>query len=367
MRNPKILHISTPTSWRGGEQQLAYLAEELFKKDIDQHILCAKDGEMAKRCKSQNWPCTEVKERFSVNPLFAKAVKHVCRKEKIDIIHVHDSHAHTFAVMAASFFGNDCPIIVSRRVDFSVSKSPLSKWKYNHPMVRAILCVSDMIKEITAPSIRDKSLLKTVYSGVDKSRYEKRKVSHPLIEKLGLNPDKPIIGNVAALADHKDYPTFIETAKEIISRSIDAQFVIVGDGPLKSEVEELVNNSGIADHIFMTGFQKDVLEIISDFDIFLITSKTEGLGTSILDAFGCEIPVVATEAGGIPEIVQNEKTGLTAPVKSPEKLADQIERYLKDESLKKEMIEGATKLLENFTKEATAQKTLEVYRSLLEK
>ena len=114
---PNVLHISTPKSWRGGEQQVAYLYEELEQKGITQYILCRKNSAMAKRGKSKGWNIIECRKTIAVDPFFARKVKLVCEQKKIDIVHAHDSHAHSFAVISASLFGNTTPIVVSRRVD----------------------------------------------------------------------------------------------------------------------------------------------------------------------------------------------------------------------------------------------------------
>ncbi|MFZ6053135.1 glycosyltransferase family 4 protein [Halocola ammonii] len=363
--SPRILHVSTPKSWRGGEQQLAYLFEQLQGKGIHQHIICASGSEMEQKCKTEKWSFSAVPVKSSLDFSFAKKLRNLCLEQKVDIVHTHDSKGHTFAVLAATFYRNQASIVVSRRVDFPVSGSPLSKWKYNHKKVTRIVCVSDTIKKITGQSIRDKSKLVTVHSGVNMARFEEVKDTRPLEKEFNLDPNKPIIGNVAALAPHKDYPTFIATAQELVRLGVDAQFVIVGDGPLHNQIHQLVKESGIADKITFTGFRKDVLEVLSNFDIFLITSETEGLGTSILDAFGCKVPVVATRAGGIPEIVIHTKTGLSASVKDSQSLAVEVVRYLRDETLRKQMVRNASEHLQEFTVEATAQKTLKVYSEVL--
>ena len=141
--SPRILHVSTPKSWRGGEQQLAYLFEQLQSKGIHQHIICASGSEMEQKCKAENWSFSAVPVKSSLDFSFAKKIRDICLEQKIDVVHTHDSKGHTFAVLAATFYRNQASIVVSRRVDFPVSSSPLSKWKYNHKKVARIVCVSD--------------------------------------------------------------------------------------------------------------------------------------------------------------------------------------------------------------------------------
>lgn len=360
----KVLHVSTPTSWRGGEQQMRYLIEELTAFDVQSFVFCSKGGVVEQFCTESNIPFRSQKEVFAVNPTYAKSIAKYCHDENIDLIHVHDSHAHTFAVMSASLFGNKTPIVVSRRVDFPISKSPLSRYKYNHPQAVRILCVSDAIKAIMAKDIERPERLETVHSGINLNRFR------PIAPKGKLRNEfqvktKYLVGNVAALAPHKDYHTFIETVKVLVQKGLDATYLIIGDGPMREQVEQWVKESGVSEHIIMTGFRNDIPEILPDLDLFLITSETEGLGTSILDAFACQAPVVATQAGGIPEIVRPDYSGILAPVKDSNKLAEGVLKMLNDETYKQKMIAGSQKILETFTTRAVAERTSQVYREIL--
>jgi len=355
-----ILHVSTPKSWRGGEQQLAYLFDELEKLQVRQAILCTRDSAMESRCGKAGWSHYTAPKSASIDPRFARKLAKVARLIGATIVHTHDSHAHTFAMMAAKLFGLKAKIIVSRRVDFPIN----SLKKYNHPQVARILCVSDAIKAITGKDIEDQRKLVTVHSGIDLSRFEGKQATGILRREFSIPADELLIGNVAALAPHKDYFTFIDTAKVLIEQGIQARFLAIGGGDLEGELKQYAKQKGVSEHILFTGFRKDIPSIFPELDLFLITSETEGLGTSILDALACQVPVVATEAGGIPEAIIHEKTGLSAPIKAPKALATQVQRMIKDQSLRNEMIRGATEHLKQFTKAATARKTMEIYREI---
>lgn len=363
---PKVLHISTPDTWRGGEQQMVYLVEELDQLGVPQHVLCTKNSAVAQYFSKSNIPYSTSGKLFSTDPFFAKKVNTICKREGIDLIHVHDSHAHTFAVMATAMFGNKVPVIVSRRVDFPIRSSFLSKWKYNHPIVKKIICVSNTIKEITSKGLEDHSVLSTVYSGIDLSKFKDSLPPKGILRKeFNIPSDHLIIGNVAAIAPHKDYHTFIATVQELIKRGIKATFFAIGHGPMFDEIKQKIAELNLSDHIIMTGFRKDIPNILPELDVFLITSETEGLGTSILDAFACQVPVVATPAGGIPELIIHERTGLQGNIKNPLTLANQVERVISNSQLRKSLVEGANKHLQNFTKQATAKNTLEEYQAIV--
>lgn len=359
----KVLHVSTEPSWRGGEQQLAYLYAELEEKGVHQVILCATNSSMEAYCQEKGWNYFTAPKRTGFAIKFSKNIKSLCKKLGIDLVHTHDAHAHTFSIIAAAIFGNKTPLVVSRRVDFPISKSRTSIFKYNHKRVKRIVCVSDKIKEITAVDIKNKSKLVTVHSGIDLSKFKETYKKGKLREELGLTTEF-LVGNTSALADHKDYFTFLDTALILNKLRSNCYFVIIGTGPMEVEIKAYAERLGLK-NITFNGFRSDIPEVLEDLDIFLITSKTEGLGTSILDAFACNVPVVATAAGGIPEIVIDEKSGLLAPIKDADLLAKQVDRLLTDQQLRTDILKGAKVVLANHTKSATAEKTFAVYQEVL--
>jgi len=356
-----VVHVSTAKSWRGGEQQLAYLFEELDALGIQQHIVCLKGGALASKCKELQWEHTEAPKAFNYDIRFAKAIKMVVGQCGASLLHTHDAHAHSMALLAYRFFGNPTPIIVSRRVDFPVR----SKAKYNHTQVAKIVCVSKAIERITGAAITDKTKLTTVHSGIELSRFEGRQSTGKMREEFNLAADTWLIGNVAALAPHKDYFTFLDAAKLVIIELPNVRFFAIGSGPLEEEIKAYCKKLELDDFVIFTGFRSDIPEVLPELDTFLISSETEGLGTSILDAFACKVPVVACAAGGIPEIVLHEKTGLIAPVEEAEELAKQVIRMHHETALREKLVAGATEHLKQFTKATTAAKTLQVYQSIL--
>lgn len=362
----KILHVSTPNSWRGGEQQLAYLYEELQAKNTTQFILCRKNGELAKKGKSENWNIIESNKITAIDINFARKIKSICLKHNIDVIHTHDSHAHSFAILAITIWGNKTPIVVSRRVDFAIKKTWFSKFKYNHPLVKKILCVSKAILEITAPDIVNKSILETVHSGINLTRFEgSNKDLGILRTEFNIKPETLIIGNVSAIAPHKDYYTFVDTVEILAKQKLNYHFFIIGTGPLESNIRAYVASKNLDSWITFTGFRNDIPKILPELDTFLITSETEGLGTSVIDAFACKVPVIATKAGGIPELVKHKETGLLAEIKDAKTLASNIVNIFSGTIDRAEMIKNQQQLLTQFTKEATAEKTLKAYYSIL--
>jgi glycosyltransferase involved in cell wall biosynthesis len=169
---------------------------------------------------------------------------------------------------------------------------------------------------------------------------------------------------VAALADHKDPYTFLNVAEALKDQS-QFYFVWIGGGEMEAEVRAEIAKRGLQKRVFLSGFRNDVRDILPELWIFLMTSKTEGLGTSILDAYLSGVPVVATAAGGIPELVEHGQTGLLAPVADAEMLAMHILHLTVDRPFAQKLVAAAKQKALGLDYHVMAVKVLEVYKEVL--
>lgn len=356
----KVLHLSSEKSWRGGEQQMAYLIEELTKLGVNSHVAARTDSAFAAWCRTNHIPCTSLSFKNDFDVATAWALKKLCISEKYDLIHLHSSRSHGMAVLAAAL-GNKTPLILSRRVDFPLQSNFFSQWKYNHPSIKKIVCVSDKIKEIVSASIKHPERCVTIYDGVDLNRFAGKGNQEKFRTELEILPDEKLIGNIAAIAPHKDYFTFLDTVK-ILSGKIKAKYVIAGDGPLKEEIENRIAALNLQQQVFMLGFRNDLENVFAALDVLLYTSKEEGLGSTLLDAMAYGLPIVTTEAGGIPEIVKHDFNGLTAPIMDAQRLSEQVIRMLEDHHLREKIIQQAKIFVKDFSKAQMALRTYNVYK-----
>jgi glycosyltransferase involved in cell wall biosynthesis len=301
---------------------------------------------------------------FSVNPLVGLRLRRVCRHWQPDLLHTHDSHAHTFAYLAA-LMGNQTPIVVSRRVDFPIGKSRFSLRKYHHPCVRKVLCVSQEIQRILLQDYQHPDQTAVVYSGIDLEKFPDT-VPGTLHKELGISPETLLIGNVAALAPHKDYFTFVDTVEQLVRLGFTGPYLIIGgDGGEQAAIESYVQQKDLTKVIRFLGYRNDIPDILPELDILLFTSKTEGLGTTLLDAQACGTAIVATRAGGIPEVIEDEDNGLLAPVGDAPILAQQVVRLLEDPDLRARLIESGRERVKAFSKQETARQTRAQYQAVV--
>lgn len=364
MSEPRVLHLSTARSWRGGEQQLANLVEVLREMGVPQFVVCASGSPMQGFCEKIGVDHHGLGFLASFDPLNARRLSGIARNWKADLVHVHDSHGHTAAVLANSFFGMDLPLVVSRRVDFAISSGFSARWKYGHTSVKRILCVSDAIRVITAKGLSNVEVLRTVHDGIDPQRFAAG-ADGRLRKLINVGPEVPLVGNVAALAPHKDLFTFIRMAERLHAKRPEVRFVLIGEGELKAKLEHYAEERGLAEVLNFTGFRTDVERLLPELDVMAMTSRTEGLGTSILDAFAARVPVVATAAGGIPELIENDRTGLLRDVGDDAGLAEAVDQVLHDHALRDRLLDGASLKLQGFTRHAMAAATLKEYRSVM--
>jgi glycosyltransferase involved in cell wall biosynthesis len=355
------LHIDTARTWRGGQNQVLVTALGLRALGQRTLVVAHPDGELRQR----------VREGLDVVPLAPKTemdlaaafrLARVIKQVHPEVIHAHDPHGVAMAALALSMSTQPSkpPLVASRRVDFHLGGNSLSRWKYRQ--VDCFICASEAIRRIIVGDGVAEERAVTVHEGIDVGRVESAPRAK-LHEDLWLPHDAPLVGNVAALVAHKGQKHLVEAAALVVRQVPDARFVIAGEGELRPALERQIKEHHLEKHILLAGFRPDVLSLHKAFDVFVMSSVTEGLGTSLLDAMASAKPVVATTAGGIPEVVVDGETGYLVPPRDHQAMAEAIVRLLKDPELRRRQGEaGLTRVRERFSAERMVDETLRVYR-----
>lgn len=335
---------------RGGDLQM-YTVYKLLqeKKDLKQFILCPENSDLAKMCDIEKMGChTYKKNKFRFFNTI-KAIIKICKQENIDVIHVHDSTALTYSLVAIKFLPSTVKIVLSRKRNNRIKDKFLNRYKYSHPRIVKIISVSKAVEAIFDNIIPDKDRLVTIYDAIDVSAFSHRKSQNLLHQKYNLDNATKIVGNIAGLSNQKDLFTFINTAKIILDNkpeSLSIKFVIIGIGVLWDELHDHMRSKGLAQDIFFTGYQNNVPDLLPEFDVFLLTSLTEGLPLTVYEAFSCRVPVVSTDAGGIREVVKNNETGFLTAIKDSKALAENTLKVLTDDETAKRITENAFQLVQ---------------------
>ena len=289
----------------------------------------------------------------------------VLRQLAPSVVHAHDAHAVALTALAISLSGSalSTRLVASRRVDFHIGTNVFSRLKYRQ--VECFVCASACIRSMLIADGIPANRTKVVYEGIDLKRINAAPPLH-LHKEFGLPGHAPIVGNVAALVSHKGQRYLIEAAARVVRVIPDARFLIVGDGELAEMLRRQIEQLNLEKHVFLTGFRPDALSLHKGFDLFVMSSVTEGLGTSALDAMACERAVVATRVGGLPEAVVDGQTGLLVPVRDPAALADAIISLLRDSALRIQYGRaGLARAHHTFNAERMVDETLAVYDHLV--
>ncbi|WP_417941811.1 glycosyltransferase family 4 protein [Flavobacterium sp. RS13.1] len=368
-RKMNILNVTTTHEWRGGEAQLYQYFRLLENfKDLNQMILCPENSVLSEKCTESKSKHFTYFKKSKVSSLLKPIIK-ICKAEKINIIHVHDSNALTASLIATLFLPKSTKIVLSRKRNNRIKDKFLNRYKYSHPKIQKIISVSKAVEKVFDNIVHDKSRLVTIYDAIDVNFFENVKKTYLIHQEYQLSLDTKIVGNVAALTSQKDIHTFIDTAKKIIAKKdskLDLKFVIVGDGPLKDELHKYSKKLKVEEHIIFMGYRSNIQQILPDFDIFLLTSETEGLPLTIYEAFASKIPVVATNAGGISEVIENNKTGFLTDLKDSENLSNYVLEILQNPELSEKIKTNAYNLVkENHDLSCMQKQYYKFYKTLL--
>lgn len=358
-----ILHISTAKTWRGGEQQIAYTLSGTEQLGIKNYLYCPRHSALHQYSLQHGFSVYTF-TRFNFNPIAALDIVRLVKTLHIDLIHIHDSHAHNLIIMGYWFFGLKTSSVLHRRVDFPIQSNFFSYLKYNHRRIKKIICVSEFVQNMVARRIRNTQKLCTVYSGIDTT--SKQMGSTKSLHQLFHIPEHfTIIANIAAVAPHKDYFTWVNTV-ELLKENSALHFIIFGEeGKDWPVIHNYIKSKSLEHHITFAGFIKDLDQYFQDINILLVSSKEEGLNTSILDAFIRKIPVVTTNAGGIPELVIHKKTGWLGKVGDPDSLSHGVNYVLQHPAEIKLWTENAKKLAETKSYQYMCKNIAAIYNSVL--
>jgi glycosyltransferase involved in cell wall biosynthesis len=367
----RTLMVHSESTWRGGESQLELLMRGLREAEVSVSLCAPPRSPIWERAGRLGVTCLSLSVSGGFDLKAAWGLRGYLRATQFDIIHCHSSHAHSTAFIARRLLdragtadAKPPALVVSRRVDFPVGRNGLSALKYRIG-ADMYLAISRGVREVLVRCGVPENRVELVPSGIDLDKFARIGNSDYLMEEFGLGGDELIIGNVAALAPHKSQVDFIRAAKTVASELPQARFFIVGEGALREKLESLIDEMGLRGKVVLTGFRQDVLEILSIFDCFVLSSYLEGLCTSVMDAQVLGVPVVATRTGGVPELVEDGVSGLLVPVRRPDLLAAAIVRMLTEAGLKERCSAAGRERAASYDYRRMVQGTMNAYEKIL--
>jgi glycosyltransferase involved in cell wall biosynthesis len=359
------LQIDTAPTWRGGEQEVLLTARGLSARGHRVVVVAHPDGELRRRLPTDMEVLT-LATRNEVDVPAAWRLSRVIRDLQPDIVHAHEPHGVAAAATALSIASPSRrpALVATRRVELHLKANSFSRWKYRQ--VDRFLTASEAIRAMLLQDGVSPDRAVTVHEGIDVERVAGVEPMN-VREEYWFPPHSLIVGNIAALVPHKGQKFLIDAAAIVVREMPEARFLVLGEGELHASLEHQIRHLHLAQHVVLAGFRADVLSVLKGLDLFVLSSVTEGLGTSLLDAMAAERPIVATRAGGIPEVVVHGETGLLVPPRDGPALAAAILEMLRDPTRRQRFAAaGLARVRERFNVDRMVDETLGVYAALVD-
>lgn len=364
---PRVLHVDDQHGWRGGERQMMMLACGLQRRGIPCAAVVQRGGLAARRLRKADLDVRNLRMRGEVDLPAARQIARMARAGGFNILHSHTAHAHTLVLLASHLCMARCKVVAHRRIEFAVGKRLLGLGKLKYLAgTDAHIAISNRVKDTLVEAGLPEWRVFPVHSAAELKRFADVPVVAGLRASLGIPDDAFVVGNIGALVGHKDHRNLLEACAVVRSEIPDLWVVIVGSGPLRQRTLADAEALDMADRLVMTGFRWDVPELIRMFDLFALSSSEEGMCSTLTQVATSGCPIVATDAGGVREVIVPEQTGVVVPISDARALAEGILRLAGNPQHAREMVRrGQERIRRYFNADVLTERTLEVYERVL--
>jgi len=360
------MQIDLGEGWAGGQTQSFALAQGLVARGHELTFVVRKDGELFRRL--AGLPLTLVPLSAAGRKDFAAVsrLRKLIIGRKPQLVHCHDSLAFWLGGWAAKLGGRPT-LVTHKRTDHA--PGGMAKLRY-HQLADYVVVISQAAENALLAAGVSPEKIRLIYSSLDCDWFkpEAGERAAAFRRELGLAPDWPLVGSVAVLNPRKGMNFLLEAIPLLRQTQPDIRLVIAGEGPIHNALARQARQPGIADRVFFLGEQKDVRPLLASLAVFVLPSVAEGLGVAVLEAMAMAKPVVASKVGGLPELVEDGKTGFLVEPQNPSALAEAIARLLQEPELQRRMGEKARlRVEEHFSREQMVIKTETLYYDALQR
>lgn len=345
-----ILHVNLAKGFRGGERQTGLLIDGLAKQypNLKQSLLVRKNSPLPNFLK--------YKEKVTIIEVNKPFIAHIFKaKKEYSLIHAHDAKACHLAYLLSKA-SNNTPYVITRRMDRAPKNDWFTNKVYNNTAL--VICLSNAISDIiksyntTTDTRIIPSMLASLPSNQDAT--DRIRISHK---------GKILVGNVGALVcKHKGQQFIIEAAKQLEKSHPQFHFLLIGQGKDEAQLKAQAQNLS---NVEFTGFKDNVGDYLSALDIFLFPSLEEGLGSTLIDAMDAQLPIIASNAGGIPDLIEHNVNGLLVEPKDTQAIINSLLLLTEDKALASQLAKNSKEKSINYTPDKVSQRCMSVYQSIL--
>lgn len=364
MKHHTILHTIESGGPGGAETVVLSLVKRLNTERFKSVVLLPPGPWLNPRLRELGVPVIEVSWKAWYDPRGPLALAKAIREYGVDLIHSHLPGQNFYSCIAGAVTGCKTLVTYHGPVEFQDGDSLKGKvklWFVRNAADRAVV-VCNMVKEILVQYGFRQDRISVIHNGIDSAPYSVPSAG-TLRSELGLRSDVRLIGMIANIRQSKGYDILVRACAEVCQMFPTAKFVAVGDvdDVLAAPIKKLVAELSLEDRFIFLGFRSDISNILSALDVFVLSSTSEGMPLSVLEAMASGKAIVATQCGGIPEIVDNGHNGLLVPPSDSSALAATITDLLSDRSKAERF--GANAQIK-FQKEFTVSRMIERYEQL---
>lgn len=354
-----VLHLRDTHEIGGPGKTILETISHIDNKKYNLHIAvfmarCEKEETpFMKEARKRGFNIHIIRSLNQFDPRILLSIFRLIKKHKIDIIHTHEILTDILGYLISKF----CNVrLITTLHGWINNKFKDKVYIYiDNAILKAfnrIIVVSNAMKEQLIHCGISSGNIDVLHNSIVVKNYKKVSKGY-LGEIVHKKIKRPVIGTIGRLSLEKGHKDFIKAASVVLQKGYDAAFFLIGDGPEKENLLRLIKNLNLEGKIFITGYLRNIQSVYSDIDLMVLPSYTEGLPNVVLEALLMEVPVIATNVGGTPEIIRNDETGFLIRPGFPEEISSKIIEYLRDPVKFEEMSKIGRLLIEkefNFNK-----------------
>jgi glycosyltransferase involved in cell wall biosynthesis len=360
-----ILHTEASLGWGGQERRILVEALAMRQRGHRLAFACDLRGELYRRARLRDFPVVPLVFGGRSNLSAWYRLRQLLRKGKVDILNTHSSLDSWVGSLAWRSLRTRPLLVRTRHLSTRVRVNWPTRWLYQNP--NAIITTGQVTKELLmqrlgVPARR----IFSIPTGVELTEFVPQEKNQELLAQIKIPPDALICGSVAVLRSWKGHLYLLEAFQKLIADGTRAFLLLVGEGPYRVVIEEKIAQLGLQHWVRLVGFRDQVAPWFALMDVVVLASyANEGVPQSLLQAMAMARPVVGTRVGGIPEVIIDAETGLLAPPRDPQALAQSLARLLADPDLRRDLGRNGRELaVERFSMEQMAAEIEAVYEVL---
>jgi len=362
-----IVGVDPELGFGGGETQVLGLTRALAAGGHRTELICDPAGRLWEQATAASVRCHPIRIRNAIDLAAGVKLRAILKRERYDVVHFHTSRAHSMAPLARGFGST---LVVTRRMDYRPNRV-FAPYLYNRA-VDGVIAISGGVADSLAAAGVDRARVSVVHSGVDCEHFRPPTAQERAEARgaLGISEDDVVISAIGALEQRKGHRHLIEAIGALVAanKSLELKCFIAGQGSINRLLQNEVAIVRCGDRIKLPGRIDDARGILWASDVFAMPSLKEGLGVAALEAMASGLPVIASDVGGLREVVEDGRTGIIVAPANSAAIASAIGRLAESGELRAQMGSAArARVVEKYSVERMAAETLALYRECVRK